>query len=223
MVRYVFFGHVLRVYIFIKSIGSFFRVVWSCLMRIACTCHDWLHSPVGRGMYKNVHSLHTNSSPSIASLHDICRQIACAFSFFCTILHAAVLIDWLTTYCCHHCYFLRGGSTTPNMTSSETGSAVWNSNYFVELFSKSAGMSLRYSTRSQVQDFSRALVPVKIRIRVWRTGLVTTSTCILLPKPGAQVFSIPRRNLSSRILFLPQLSSSSTILMTTLSPVAQPD
>lgn len=119
------------------------------------------------------------------------------FPFFCTMLHAAILIGWLSTCPCHHSHSLRESSATSNMTNTKTNYAMQDSDYFVELDSMSAGMPLPFSTRSQVWAFAGVPVPVEIQIRVPSTGLAPTSTRILRPKPGPPPSSFPRNSSSS--------------------------
>lgn len=83
-------------------------------------------------------------------------------------------------------------------------------------------MPLRYSNRSQARVSFSISVPVKIIIRVPRTGLVPASTSNLQPKPGAPAFSLTRRNLFSLFPFLSQLPSLPSIAMTAPVTSAQP-
>lgn len=119
-------------------------------------CRDWLHSLLAKGLYKNVHFPHADSSTRVAFLHDIGLQRACTFlvpyGFFFS------LAAFLPTPVIIIAQFVS------DMTNSKTGSGVRNSDCFDELISVLAGMPVRYSTRSHARAFFSLPVRVKIRI-----------------------------------------------------------
>lgn len=122
------------------------------------------------------------------------------FSYFCAIPRSTVLIGWHTT--CHRPYFhfLRGSSATPSMSSSKTGSAVQNSDSFVEQVSVLAVTPLpHYSNRSQVRAFSRAPVAVGMCILILRTGFAPTFTRISWTKPRTLPLTPPHSYSSSSV------------------------
>lgn len=170
-----------------KLHGSSPWVVWSRMPRMACTCYRCLRSLVAENTYRCIRFSRANSSLRIASMQDIC----------CLILHTAVPIACYNTFLCYHFHFSCGIATKPNITSSDTGSAVQDNAFFVELVKKPGSIPMRYTTRSQVWASSCFLVSNKIRIRVSRTALS------LIPLVS------PHQNLRNRLpLLLARISSA---------------